>query len=67
MLPDPKLSRRFSRRTPHARCLSPDCPFTRNDRGERMAAAVDRHVRRTGHRVEVIESTSVIYAPQVAG
>jgi hypothetical protein len=64
MPPETKLSRRFSHRTPHARCLAPDCPFTRNGRLAALTADVAAHVEDTAHRVEVIESASVIYARQ---
>jgi hypothetical protein len=64
MLPDQKLSRRFSRRTPHARCLNPDCRFARSAQLAPLTAAVTEHIEDTAHRVEVLESTSAIYAPR---
>jgi hypothetical protein len=58
---DPKLARRFSRRTPHARCRRPDCPFTRNGPADLLEAEAQAHMLESGHRVEIIESTSAIY------
>jgi hypothetical protein len=65
MLPDPKLSRRFSRRTPHARCLNPDCRFACSAQLAPLTAAVTEDTEDTedtAHRVDVVQSTSAIYA-----
>lgn len=60
---EPRLSRRFSHRTPHAQCRVPGCPFTRNGPAELLEAAVRAHVDETGHRAEIIKSSSAIYEP----
>jgi hypothetical protein len=56
------LSRRYSERTPHAWCREPGCPFTLNGRGPEFDAAVTGHVLGSSHAVEVITSSSAIWA-----
>jgi hypothetical protein len=56
----PKLSRRYSVRTPHAQCRHQGCVLSVNGRGPEFDAIVAGHVRDTGHPVEIIESASAI-------
>lgn len=65
MPPDtlPKQSRRYSERTPAARCREPGCPWTLNGRGPEFAAEVTAHMLGSSHTVEVITSATAILAP----
>jgi hypothetical protein len=62
----PRLARRYSTRTPHAQCR--ECrSLSVNGRGPEFDAIVAEHVRRTGHRVEVITSASAIVSLSEGG